>query len=82
MYGIAKPHILILFFNACVYLVEHAVYTFTYPAKREYSVHLEVKGGRGDYIAAMFLKYYNFKVLLEDRGIIIVETFCTLYDMT
>ena len=36
------------------------------------------KRGRGDYIAAMFLK---FKVLLEDRGIISVETYCTLYDM-
>ena len=57
MYGIAKPHTLILFFNACVYLVVHAVYTFTYPAKREYTVHMEVKGGRGgDYIAAMFVE--------------------------
>ena len=38
----------------CVYLVVHAVYTFTYPAKREHTVHLEVKGGGGLHCCHVF----------------------------
>ena len=39
----AKIHINIIV--QCVCFVEHAVYTFTSsPAKKEYNVHLEVKG--------------------------------------
>ena len=46
----------------------HAVYTFTSPAKREYTVHLEVKGGRGDYIAAMFLKVLQIQSSIGGQG--------------
>ena len=42
----------------CVCFVVHVVYTFTSSAKREYTVHLEVKRGGGVIcnIAAMILK--------------------------
>ena len=75
MYSIAKPHILI-FFNAMCLLSSACSLYFHLSCKER--THCSLGGKGGDYIAAMFLK---FKVLLEDRGIISVETYCTLYDM-
>ena len=50
--------------------------------KKRVHCSLEGKMGEGGYTAAMFLKKcYKFEVLLEERGIISVETFCILYDM-
>ena len=57
----------------------HAVCTF--PAKRKYTVHLEVKWG-GKLIcniAATILKVLQIQSSVGESGIICVETFCILY---
>ena len=59
----------------------HAVCTF--PAKRKYTVHLEVKWG-GKLIcniAATILKGLQIQSSVGESGIICVETFRILYDM-
>ena len=59
----------------------HAVNTF--PAKRKYTVYLEMKWGRKLIcnIAATLLKVLQIQSSVGESGIISVGTFCILYDM-